>query len=107
MLPVLVKLLRYGAEVFHSLKGMLNEQGKSTAVGDEGGFAPDFERSEDAIEFILRAIEKAGFKPGDDIYLGMDIASSEFYREQGEFYTFEEKYYDNGGFFACVFTTVD
>lgn len=71
--------VRYGAETFHSLKKILNDRGMSTAVGDEGGFAPHLESQEEAIELILKAIEKAGFKPGEDIGLGLDCASSEFF----------------------------
>jgi enolase len=73
--------VRYGAEVFHALKSVLHSKGLNTAVGDEGGFAPDLPSNEAAIEVILQAIEKAGFKVGSDIYLGLDVASSEFYRD--------------------------
>jgi enolase len=71
--------VRYGAEVFHALKAVLHGRGLNTAVGDEGGFAPDLPSNEAAIEVILQAIEKAGFKAGSDVYLGLDVASSEFY----------------------------
>ncbi|MGX7109501.1 phosphopyruvate hydratase [Facklamia miroungae] len=71
--------LRWGAEVFHALKSILKERGLETSVGDEGGFAPRFEGTEDGVETILKAIEKAGYKPGQDIYLGFDCAASEFY----------------------------
>ncbi len=73
--------VRYGAEVFHALKKVLHKRGLNTAVGDEGGFAPDLPSNEAAIEVILEAIEKAGFKAGDDIFLGLDAASSEFYKD--------------------------
>ncbi len=73
--------LRMGAEVFHSLKEVLHRRGLSTAVGDEGGFAPALEGTEDAIESILKAIEEAGYVPGKDIMIGMDCASSEFYKD--------------------------
>jgi enolase len=73
--------LRYGAEVFHALKSVLKQQGLNTAVGDEGGFAPNLSSNEAAIEVILQAINKAGFKAGEEICLGLDVASSEFYRE--------------------------
>jgi len=73
--------VRYGAEVFHALKQVLNKRGLNTAVGDEGGFAPDLPSNEAAIEVILEAIDKAGFVAGRDIYLGLDAASSEFYRD--------------------------
>lgn len=73
--------VRYGAEIFHTLKGLLKKQGLVTAVGDEGGFAPDLATNEAAIEIILEAIEKAGYKSGKDVYLGLDVASTEFYRD--------------------------
>ena len=78
--PSFREALRYGAEVFHTLKKVLKDRGLNTAVGDEGGFAPDLSSNEEAIEVILEAIEKAGFKAGKDIYLGLDVASSEFYK---------------------------
>jgi enolase len=73
--------IRFGAEVFHALKDLLNAKGSSTAVGDEGGFAPDLPSNEAAVELILEAIDKAGFKPGRDIALGLDVASSEFFHD--------------------------
>ena len=73
--------VRYGAEVFHALKSVLKARGLNTAVGDEGGFAPDLPSNEAAVEVILQAIDKAGFKAGKEIYLGLDVASSEFYRD--------------------------
>ncbi|MEW8015410.1 MAG: phosphopyruvate hydratase [Candidatus Sedimenticola endophacoides] len=73
--------VRYGAEVFHALKSVLKAKGLNTAVGDEGGFAPDLSSNVAAVEVILEAIGKAGFKAGEDIYLGLDVASSEFYRD--------------------------
>ena len=73
--------LRMGAEVFHALKKVLHEGGLSTAVGDEGGFAPALDGTEDAIESIMKAIEKAGYVPGKDVMIGMDCASSEFYKD--------------------------
>jgi len=73
--------VRYGAEVFHALKGVLGAKGLSTGVGDEGGFAPDLGSNVEAIEVILQAIDKAGFKAGEEIYLGLDAASSEFYKD--------------------------
>jgi enolase len=85
ILPVGAKSLReavrYGAEVFHALKAVLAAQGMATSVGDEGGFAPNLASNEAAIEVILQAIEKAGFKAGSDIYLGLDVAASEFYKD--------------------------
>jgi enolase len=79
--PSFREALRYGAEVFHTLKKVLNDRGLSTAVGDEGGFAPDLESNEEALEVIISAIEKAGYKVGKDVYLGLDVASSEFFKE--------------------------
>jgi enolase len=73
--------LRMGAEVFHSLKKVLKGRGLSTAVGDEGGFAPNFGGTEDALETILKAIEAAGYKPGSDVMIALDSAASEFYQE--------------------------
>ncbi len=73
--------LRYGTDIFHALKAVLKQKGLSTAVGDEGGFAPDLPSNEAAIEIIVSAIEKAGFQLGKDIYLGLDVASSEFYKD--------------------------
>ncbi len=73
--------LRWGAEVFHTLKGVLAEKRHSTAVGDEGGFAPDLASNDEAVELILAAIEKAGYRPGEEIALALDPAASEFYRD--------------------------
>ncbi|MDB6088437.1 MAG: Phosphopyruvate hydratase [Gammaproteobacteria bacterium] len=78
--PTFREALRYGAEVFHTLKKLLNERDLSTAVGDEGGFAPNLESNEAALGIILQAIEKAGYKVGKDICLGLDVASSEFFK---------------------------
>ncbi|MFZ2339472.1 MAG: phosphopyruvate hydratase [Bacteroidales bacterium] len=79
--PVFREGLRMGAEVFHSLKKVLKGRGLSTAVGDEGGFAPNFGGTEDALETILKAIEAAGYKPGSDVKIALDCAASEFYQE--------------------------
>ena len=73
--------LRMGAEIFHTLKKVLHDRGLSTAVGDEGGFAPSLNGTEDALESILAAIEKAGYKPGKEVMIGLDCAASEFYKE--------------------------
>ena len=81
--------LRAGAEIFQSLKKVLHDKGLSTAVGDEGGFAPDLKSNAEAVEVILTAIEKAGYKPGEDIYLGLDCASSEFYNQADGTYKLE------------------
>ena len=78
--------LRMGAEVFHSLKSVLKGKGMNTAVGDEGGFAPNLATNEEAIQVIIEAIEKAGYKPGDDVKIAMDVASSEFYDADAKVY---------------------
>lgn len=78
--------LRMGVEVFHSLKNVLKKKGYNTAVGDEGGFAPDLKSNEEAVEVILEAIEKAGLKAGADVYLALDPASSEFYDAERKLY---------------------
>jgi len=79
--PSFSEALRWGTEVFHNLKKILHDRGLSTAVGDEGGFAPTFTGTEDGVETILQAIEKAGYKPGEDIFLAFDCAASEFYED--------------------------
>ncbi|HHA18771.1 MAG TPA: phosphopyruvate hydratase, partial [Methylophaga sp.] len=85
ILPVgastITEAVRYGAEIFHALKKVLNDQGLNTAVGDEGGFAPDLSSNEAAIEVILEAIANAGYEAGKDIMIGIDAASSEFYKD--------------------------
>ncbi|HMD75038.1 MAG TPA: phosphopyruvate hydratase [Steroidobacteraceae bacterium] len=78
--PSFTEAIRYGAEVFHALKKVLHAKGLNTAVGDEGGFAPNLPSNESALTTILEAIEKAGYRAGRDIYLGLDVASTEFYR---------------------------
>jgi enolase len=78
--PSLSEAVRYGAEVFHALKKVLHAKGLNTAVGDEGGFAPDLPSNEAALAVILEAIDKAGYRAGRDIYLGLDVASTEFYK---------------------------
>ncbi|MBX2985399.1 MAG: phosphopyruvate hydratase [Bacteroidia bacterium] len=82
--------LRMGVEVFHNLKSVLKENGYSTNVGDEGGFAPNIKSNEEAIETVLKAIEKAGYTPGEDIFIAMDAASSEFYIEEEGVYHFKK-----------------
>ncbi|HEY2683445.1 MAG TPA: phosphopyruvate hydratase [Steroidobacteraceae bacterium] len=79
--PSLSEALRYGAEIFHTLKKVLHDKHLNTAVGDEGGFAPDLPSNEAALAVIMEAIEKAGYKPGKDIYLGLDVASTEFFKD--------------------------
>jgi enolase len=81
--------LRMGVEVFHHLKEVLKSKGHSTNVGDEGGFAPNLGSNEEAIDTVLTAIEKAGYKPGDDMYIALDAASSEFYNADTKMYEFE------------------
>ena len=81
--PSFSEALRMGSEVFHHLKSVLHDRGLGTAVGDEGGFAPDLSSNEEAIEVILRAIEKAGYTPGDDIHIALDPASSEMAKDGG------------------------
>jgi enolase len=82
--PSFAEALRWGAEIFHTLKDVLHEKGLSTAVGDEGGFAPDLESNRDAIELLMAAIERAGYRPGEDVFVALDPAASEFH--QGERY---------------------
>ncbi|HKN08386.1 MAG TPA: phosphopyruvate hydratase [Pseudomonadota bacterium] len=79
--PSLSEALRYGSEVFHALKKVLHSKGLNTAVGDEGGFAPDLPSNEAALATILEAVDKAGYRAGKDIYLGLDVASNELYRD--------------------------
>jgi enolase len=96
--PNFSEALRYGTEVFHALKAVLAAKGMNTAVGDEGGFAPDLSSNEEAIEVILQAIDKAGYQAGKDIYLGLDVASSEFY-ESGKYQLDSEgRSFDAAGF---------
>lgn len=82
--------LRMGTEVFHHLKAVLKKQGLSTNVGDEGGFAPNIKSNEDALKYVLQAIEAAGYKPGEDIYIAMDAAASEFYDAKKKVYKFKK-----------------
>jgi len=107
MAPSFSEALRYGTEVFHALKSVLNKAGLNTAVGDEGGFAPDLPSNTAALETIMQAIEIAGFKPGVDIYLGLDVASSEFYADGVYDLASEGKQYDAAGFTAFLAGIVD
>lgn len=77
--PSFAEGLRWGSEIFHTLRDMLSEKGLSTAVGDEGGFAPDLESNRDAIELLVTAIERAGYRPGEDVFVALDPAASEFH----------------------------
>jgi len=95
--PSLAEAVRYGTEVFHNLKSVLAKRGMNTAVGDEGGFAPDLSSNEEAIEVILEAIENAGFSAGKDIYLGLDCAASEYYKDGKYVLASEGKSFDAEG----------
>ena len=88
--PAFSEALRYGAEVFHSLKSVLRDRHLSTAIGDEGGFAPQLDSAKDALESIMTAIEKAGYKPGEQIFIALDPAASEFYDAESNVYVFEK-----------------
>ncbi len=84
--PSFSEALRYGSEVFHTLKKVLKERGYSTAVGDEGGFAPDLKSNEEALELIVEAIGKAKYRAGEDIFIALDPAASEFFKEDGKYH---------------------
>ncbi|MCU0453190.1 MAG: phosphopyruvate hydratase [Bacteroidetes bacterium] len=88
--PSFGEALRMGAEVFHALKSVLHKKGYNTAVGDEGGFAPSLKSNEEALEVILEAINKAGYKPGEQIYIALDPAASEFYDAEKKRYVFSK-----------------
>src|SRR2546423_14474684 len=88
--PNFAEGLRYGAEVFHALKGVLKDRGLSTNVGDEGGFAPQLKSADDALEPIIKAIEKAGYKAGEQIFIALDPASSEFFDKDKNAYVFKK-----------------
>jgi enolase len=90
--------LRCGVEIFHALKSVLSQRGMNTAVGDEGGFAPDLPSNEAAVETILEAIEKSGYRVGTDVSLGLDVASSEFYRDGQYFLESEGRAFESGDF---------
>ncbi len=96
--PSFSEALRYGAEVFHTLKKLLHERGLNTAVGDEGGFAPNLPSNEAALATILEAIEVAGYQAGKDIFLGLDVASSEFHRDGRYVLESEGRDFDSSGF---------
>ena len=83
--------LRCASEVFHSLKKLLDNEGKITSVGDEGGFAPNLDDNKSALNYIIKAIESAGYKPGKDVFIALDVAASSFYNEQTEKYKIEDK----------------
>jgi enolase len=90
-LPSFDEALRAGAEVFHTLKKLLKDKGLTTAVGDEGGFAPRLASNEEAIQYVVRAIEEAGYKPGKDVFVALDCAASEFFDKKAGKYTFDKK----------------
>ena len=96
--PNFSEALRYGAEIFHALKAVLRSKGLNTAVGDEGGFAPDLPSNQAALDTIMEAILKAGFSAGDDILLGLDVASSEFYEDGQYKLESEGRSFDAAGF---------
>ena len=84
--PTFTEALRMGAEIFHNLRGVLKSKGMSTNVGDEGGFAPNLGSNDEAIQVVLQAIEKAGYRPGEDVFIGLDPASSEYYLPEENVY---------------------
>ncbi len=88
--PTFSEALRMGTEIFHTLKKVLKSKGLSTNVGDEGGFAPNIKSNEEAIQIVIQAIEKAGFRPGEDVWIAMDAASSEFYNPETKEYHFKK-----------------
>jgi enolase len=88
--PSFSEALRYGAEVFHALKKILHDRGLSTAVGDEGGFAPTLKSADDALQVIAQAVEKAGYKLGEEIFIALDVASSEFFDKKKGKYVFKK-----------------
>jgi len=100
--PSFGEALRYGAEVFHALKAVLKSRGLNTAVGDEGGFAPDLSSNEAALETLIVAIEKAGYRAGHDIHLGLDVASTELYRNGRYELESEGRGFDAAGFCAYL-----
>ena len=94
--PTFSEALRCGAEIFHTLKKGLSDAGLSTAVGDEGGFAPALGKTTDALDFIMRSVEKAGYRPGDDVVLALDCAASEFFRDGAYKMVGEERTFSPG-----------
>jgi enolase len=105
--PSFSEALRHGTEVFHALKSVLRAQGLNTAVGDEGGFAPDLPSNRAALDTIMEAIGKAGFKAGDDILLGLDVASSEFFEDGQYNLASEGRKFDAAGFSDFLAELVD
>lgn len=105
--PTFKEALRVGAEIFHNLKSVLKAKGSNTAVGDEGGFAPNFTSNEDALSSIIEAIEKAGYTPGKDVMLGMDVASTEFFKDGKYHLEGEGKSYTSAEFVDLLASWVD
>jgi len=105
--PTLSEAVRYGAEVFHVLRKVLQGRGLNTAVGDEGGFAPDLPSNEAALEVIIEAIDRAGYRLGEEIWLGLDVASSEFYRDGVYDLASEGRQLDAAGFVDYLAGLVD
>ena len=105
--PNFAEALRYGAEVFHSLRSVLHGKGLNTAVGDEGGFAPDLPSNQAALDIIIEAIERAGFAAGKEILLGLDVASSEFYENGRYVLASEGRDFDAAGFCDFLAALVD
>ena len=99
--------LRCGAEIFHTLKAVLSSNGLSTAVGDEGGFAPNLPSNEAALQMIMEAIDKAGYKAGEDVYLALDCAASEFYKDGSYVLSGEDKAFNSEGFSDYLADLVD
>ena len=105
--PTFTEALRAGAEIFHTLKKVLGDQGLSTAVGDEGGFAPNLESNEAALGAIMEAIDKAGYKAGEDVFLALDCAASEFYKDGRYVLSGEDRSFDSNGFSDYLANLVD
>jgi enolase len=99
--------LRCGSEIFHTLKAVLSSNGLSTAVGDEGGFAPNLPSNEAALQMIMEAIDKAGYKAGEDVFLALDCAASEFYRNESYVLSGEDKQFNSEGFSDYLADLVD
>ncbi|MGB1685306.1 MAG: phosphopyruvate hydratase [Pseudomonadales bacterium] len=106
-MPNFAEALRCGAEIFHTLKQVLSDGGMSTAVGDEGGFAPNLPSNEAALEAIMKSIELAGYKPGDEVFLALDCAASEFYKDGKYVLSGEGSEYDAEGFSDYLADLVD
>jgi enolase len=105
--PSFAEALRCGAEIFHNLKKVLHERGLATAVGDEGGFAPDLPSNEAALETILEAVRRAGFEAGRDVFLGLDVASSEFFKDGRYHLESEDRHFTPAGFVDYLESLVD